>query len=222
MTLHRILKNQIKKCFGDESKVPSGLEGFLAEIGATYKDFEGDIEFIERSLDTLNQKLTETNETLSQYLNIAGTILITLDREGKVIMINKKGTEVFGYNKDEIEGKNLFKHFLPEKVRSKIKDIFNDLLQNTLIEYHETPIVTKKGEERLIAWHNSILKDKKGNIIGTLSSGEDITEKKIAETILRTKNDELEKFNKLAIGREVRMVELKEKVKKLEKKLEQK
>jgi PAS domain S-box-containing protein len=44
--------------------------------------------------------------------------------------------------------------------------------------------VTRAGEERLIAWHNTVLTDETGNIIGTLSSGEDITEHKPAEEAL--------------------------------------
>ncbi|GAI47715.1 unnamed protein product, partial [marine sediment metagenome] len=45
------------------------------------------------------------------------------------------------------------------------------------VEYFENPVVTRNGEERLIAWHNAVLKDEEGNIIATLSSGEDITER---------------------------------------------
>jgi two-component system cell cycle sensor histidine kinase/response regulator CckA len=45
--------------------------------------------------------------------------------------------------------------------------------------------VTKDGEERLIAWHNSVLKDKQGRIQCTLSSEENIMERKRAEEALR-------------------------------------
>lgn len=222
MELHNILKTQVEKHFGKDADKPKNLNAFLEEITATYRDFEGDIEFIERSLDTINKKLTTSNESLSQYLDIAGVMLVTLDTTGTVIMINKKGSEILGYPKNEIEGKNWFEDFLPEKTAPKAKEIFSNLMKNASFEYFENPIINKQGEQRLIAWHNSVLKDKEGKTIGTLSSGEDITEKKIAETVLKAKNEELEKFNKLAVGRELRMIELKEKIKKLEEKLEKK
>lgn len=43
------------------------------------------------------------------------------------------------------------------------------------VESHQNPVVTSTGEERFISWHNAALYDNNGNIIGTLSSGEDIT-----------------------------------------------
>ena len=53
------------------------------------------------------------------------------------------------------------------------------------LSYVEDPILTKSGEERMIGWHNSLLRDDEGRVIGTLSSGEDITERKRAESGLR-------------------------------------
>ena len=54
-------------------------------------------------------------------------------------------------------------------------------------------VVTKNGRERLIAWHNNFVTDAHNNIIATISSGEDITERKQAEESLRKAHDELEK-----------------------------
>jgi len=47
----------------------------------------------------------------------------------------------------------------------------------------------------------------------------DITERKKREEELRLKNDELKKFNKIAVGRELKMIELKKKVEALEKQI---
>jgi hypothetical protein len=46
------------------------------------------------------------------------------------------------------------------------------------VEYFENPIVNKRGDERVIAWHNTIIRGEKGDIIATLSSGNDITDPK--------------------------------------------
>ena len=47
------------------------------------------------------------------------------------------------------------------------------------------PVLNEEdGKERLVSWHNAVLKDESGNIIGTLSSGEDITERKEAQKAL--------------------------------------
>ena len=53
------------------------------------------------------------------------------------------------------------------------------------VEYYENPVVTQSGEERLIAWHNSLLTDETGNVTGVLSSGEDITQRCRTEDELR-------------------------------------
>jgi PAS domain S-box-containing protein len=61
------------------------------------------------------------------------------------------------------------------------------------------------------------LKDEAGNIIGLVGIGHDITKQRQAEEEIRQKvkelalsNDELTRFNRLAIGREMRMIELKQ------------
>jgi light-regulated signal transduction histidine kinase (bacteriophytochrome) len=61
------------------------------------------------------------------------------------------------------------------------------------IEYYENTILTQSGENRLIAWHNVLLRDDAGNITGSLSSGEDITERKLAEEQVKSLNQDLQK-----------------------------
>jgi diguanylate cyclase (GGDEF)-like protein len=46
---------------------------------------------------------------------------------------------------------------------------------------YENPVKTKSGEIKTILWHNTLLKDSDENIIGLISSGEDITDRKKAE-----------------------------------------
>ncbi len=131
-------------------------------------------------------KLRQERNRAQQYLNVAAVIMVALNDQGMVTLINKKGCDVLGYKEEEIVGKNWFDLCIPELIKKEVKGVFEKLMagKNKLVEYYENPILTKSGEERIIAWHNNILKDEKENIIGSLSSGEDITKRKQTEADL--------------------------------------
>jgi len=127
------------------------------------------------------EALRQERDKAQKYLDVAGVILVALDAKQKVSLINKKGCEILGYPENEIIGKKWFDNLVPDRVRSEVVAVFNKLMAGEieLVEYYENPVLTKTGGELLIAWHNAILTDEKGNIIGTLSSGEDITERRL-------------------------------------------
>ena len=52
-------------------------------------------------------------------------------------------------------------------------------------EHSECLVLTRSGDERVIAWHDQLLRDKTGRVTGILSSGEDVTERRQAELALR-------------------------------------
>ena len=130
-----------------------------------------------------------------QYLDIVGVIIVALDRRGRVTLINQKGCRLLGYTEDEIIGKNWFELALPSSARDGAQAAFRKLIAGQLrpVESYQNPVLTRLGEERLITWRNSILRDEEGRVTGTLSSGEDITERGRTEAqiqaILRTTVD---------------------------------
>jgi len=128
-------------------------------------------------------KLREERNRAQQYLNIAGVIIVAIDENGTVSLINKKGCNVLGYKEGEILDKNWFDLCVPERFRKERKETFKKVMagEEEEVEDYENMILTKSGEERIIAWRNTTLTDEKGNIIGTLSSGEDITKRKQTE-----------------------------------------
>jgi len=133
------------------------------------------------------EALKKERDTAQKYLDVAGVMLTVLDDNGAVALINRKGCEILGYREEEIVGKDWFDHFLPERMREQVKAVFRQIMAGDIkpMEYFENPVLTKSREERIIAFHNSIMTDQAGNIIGVLSSGDDITERKKAEEALR-------------------------------------
>jgi two-component system response regulator HydG len=125
-----------------------------------------------------------------QYLDIAGVLVVALDGEGRVSLINKRGCEILGGEEGDILGKDWFRHFLPPQVGEDVRKVFFKILAGELqpLEYYDNPVLTLGGEVRLVAWHNSVLRDPSGKIVGTLSAGEDVTERRRAEEDLRRQN----------------------------------
>ncbi|MHC4510972.1 MAG: PAS domain-containing sensor histidine kinase [Planctomycetota bacterium] len=130
------------------------------------------------------------------YLDIAGVILVALDSEGCVTLINRKGSEILGRNEGEILGKNWFDNFMPETERRHAEKLLEQVrAKNTaLFEPFENSVLTADSEKRLISWHVAVLHNERGNAVGTLSSGEDITERKRMEEDLRKHREHLEEL----------------------------
>lgn len=167
-----------------------------------------------------SREIQKEKSIAQKYLDIASVIILALDSTGKIVEINKKGCEVLGDTRANIIGKNWIETYIPQEERQKIAELHKQVLaQNSMYYDAENNIVTKNGQ-RLIAWHNSIVKSDLGEVVGTISSGEDITEKRAAETKQQEYTNQLERLNKLMVGRELKMKELKQRIKILESKKE--
>ena len=154
--------------------------------------------FAERRM--AEQKLKYEKEKAQTYLEIAGTILLVLNPDQTVQLINQKGCEILEEDESEIIGINWIDNYIPENNRELIKKEYNRFINGEieLFEYTEEPIIKKNGEKRIIAWHNRALKNVDGEIIGSLSSGQDITERVKVETKLMESEEKLKNFMEAA------------------------
>jgi len=137
--------------------------------------------------------LAEKNKA-QQYLDIAGVITVIIGADQKVELVNKKGCEILGYDRDAIIGKNWFDHFLPKRFHRECRNVFTKLItgQGEVVEYFESPVLTKSGAEMIVAWHHTVIRDGAGKIVAALSSGQDITEKIKEKELLKQAHEELE------------------------------
>ncbi len=133
------------------------------------------------------QEVQEEKNRSQQYIDVASVILLALDQSGNISMINRRACRILGYEEQELIGKNWFDTCMPQPQADQFQKHFNNILlgAHAPFEEHENEIITRDGKVRLIRWANSYFRDETGTITGTLSSGEDITERKQSESEMR-------------------------------------
>jgi PAS domain S-box-containing protein len=133
-----------------------------------------DITAREHQLKALRESERRFREVLEK-VNLVGVIL---DIEGNITYANQFLLDLTGWDRQEIFGENWFDTFLPADVKDQIQsEIFFNAVQKGKLKTHaRSPILTRTGGERVIAWNNILLRSPEGEITGTASLGADITE----------------------------------------------
>lgn len=129
----------------------------------------------------------ESTEIRERYLSLAPAIILALDRNGAITYLNRNGGEILECKPEEVTGISWFNHFLPEKDRKRVKEVYSQLMAgqagpNRVVE---NPVLTRGGTEKIIRWYNTVLHDEGGAVAGTLGYGADITDEKRAQDSLR-------------------------------------
>ena len=156
-----------------------------------------------------DERIRRERDRTQMYMDVARVMMLALNDRGEITLINQQGCKILNCKKEDAIGKNWFKTFLPEDIRIYSEKSFESLMAGKIkgLEYVEQRILTYDGKERLIAFYNAIIKDD-GKITGTLSSGEDITERKKIEEQLRHSEERYRAiFNNSAIGIGIRDLE---------------
>jgi len=155
-------------------------------------------------------EVQKERDRAQNYLDIAGVMIVVMNKRGEVTLINRKGCEILGFQERDILSRNWFDNFIPKSTRAEMKAVFKELMAGHIepAEYHENPILNKFGEERLIAWHNALLVNDKGRIVATLSSGEDITERQRADEALKSAYEQLSVERKALVEKNIALREV--------------
>jgi PAS domain S-box-containing protein len=141
-------------------------------------------------LKRAGEALREERDFAEGLVDTAQVIILTLDVEGRIVQFNRYMEQISGYCLEEVQGKEWFSTFLPERDRDRIRELFLQAIDDIQTVGNINPIVTKDGHERAIEWYDKTLKDADGNTTGLLSVGLDVTERRQAEEALRESEEQ--------------------------------
>ena len=171
-------------------------------------------------MSTKNEELKSAKKWLEILLEEAPDAYFLSNLKGDFLGANKAAEEMIGYTKKELIGKNMLKaNILP---KDQIPRVIRRLAQHVMgksIGAEELDLIRKDGKRISIEITGNILRLKGGMLV--VGIARNITERKRIEKELKDRNEDLEKFKKIAVGRELEMVKLKEKIKELEKQLKE-
>ncbi len=157
------------------------------------------LEAANEELIALNEELFSVNDQLlatrmelqkqkdffEEVVNTAKAIIIGLDVDGSIRLFNAHAEKITGWSRQEVLGKDWLSNFVPGDYHPKVTRAFKKLLEQHNHDEIENPILTKNGEQRIIAWNNTIVNDSDGAITLVIGTGTDITERKKYEAVLK-------------------------------------
>jgi PAS domain S-box-containing protein len=131
------------------------------------------------------EHLRETNEYLSNLFNYANAPIIVWDNSLLITQFNHAFERLSGYYEEEVLGKKIDILFSGDKADSSL-ELINRAVSGERWETVEIEIQRKDGDSRIVLWNSANILDKNGKtVIATIAQGNDITERKLAEIMLR-------------------------------------
>jgi PAS domain S-box-containing protein len=132
---------------------------------------------LEQRVEQRTAELREQMEFSERLIDTAQAIILVLDTDGRIKQYNRYLEELSGFSLAEVAGKSWFDIFIPDDQQAAVDALHDNLLAQGEIHGVQNTIRTKSGKTLQIEWFNTTLKDSQGEVWGTLSVGQDITER---------------------------------------------
>jgi PAS domain S-box-containing protein len=142
--------------------------------------------------------------------------LVTISPEGRITDVNEGAIRVTGVSRDRLIGTDFSDYFAePEKARAGYQQVFS----TGFVTDYPLTMRHKDGMQTNVLYTASLYKDVRGNVLGVFAAARDVTAQRKAEAevaLQRTRElerlAELERFQRLTVGRELKMIELKKEI----------
>ena len=179
-----------------------GRAQWVHEKGYAIVDDTGAVQYLDgfiidiHELHNVRIEKERTAMELTQLIDTANAPIFGVDVEGKINEWNQMVARITGYDKDEVEGKNLVKGYISEEYRASVTEVLNNALKGEETANYEVPLFTKDGERIMVLLNATTRRDAQGNIVGVVGVGQDITElRQHQENLERAVKERIKELN---------------------------
>lgn len=135
--------------------------------------------------------LDEERHFVTAVLDTAGALVVVFDRDGHIERFNRACEAITGYSFEEVRGKLVWDVFALPEEKDQVMAAVQQIQIRQPIHEVEHHWIAKSGEQRLIAWSNTVLLDDTGKVRHIIGTGIDVTERRKAEQALQTSTEKL-------------------------------
>jgi PAS domain S-box-containing protein len=140
----------------------------------------------------VRQRLRETENRFRSVVRTAGSAILVLSPEYKILEWNEQAKDLYGWERQEVLNKDYLQLFIPAKDWSTVAADMQKVLSGKMVKRLENAIHIRDGSERILLWNASPLLDSKSESAGIIAIGQDITDRKRMEDELREHRRHLE------------------------------
>jgi PAS domain S-box-containing protein len=132
-------------------------------------------------LDNYRSEMERVAEDLTLLIDTANAPIFGIDAQGNVNEWNKKTAEITGFNAEEALGKNLVEEFIRADYSESVNDVLQKALKGENTSNYELLLYTKNNNLVTVLLNATTRRSTKGNVVGVIGVGQDITDRKFAE-----------------------------------------
>ncbi len=158
-------------------------EIFDAEVSVTLVEIKSE-KFIQANIRDITERKRLDSELRYErdfnklLINAFPAFLVIINAQGKTKMMNQSMLDTLGYSEEEIVDTDYLTSFIPEKDRTLLRDVFNEIIENKSSTINENRVIAKDGTTYLVEWHGRPIYKSNGEFDFFFGVGIDITERK--------------------------------------------
>ncbi len=184
---HRAIEK--RDTYGAEFRIvrPDGTIRWMRTQGKPFYTERGELAYMTGASTDITEtkavaeELRKERDFTSTLVRTTPAYFVALDQEYKVLMMNEAMLRALGYGKEGVVGKEYLLHFVPEREREGVAEIFRQARKGVHPPFSTNHIQTSAGKELLVEWSGQCIFGTDSQLDYFFGVGIDITQKRKSE-----------------------------------------